>query len=106
MDYNALEQMTVVKLREEAKKADISGTTGMKKEELIEALAEKLGLEKPVRTKRKKSKSAPLGKAALKQRLAELREQRKQARSAANRKQVQLLRRRIHSTKRRLRRAV
>ena len=97
MDYNALEQMTVVKLREEAKKADISGVAGMKKEELIEAIAQKLNLEKPIRTKKTKSKAVPLTKAALKKHLGELREQRDQARSAANRKQVELLRRRIHS---------
>lgn len=38
MDYNALTQMTVNKLRDEAKTLDVKGVAGMKKEELITLL--------------------------------------------------------------------
>jgi hypothetical protein len=107
MDYHALEKMTVVQLREEAKKHDFKGVTGMKKDELIAAIAEKLGLEKPAvkpGTKGKKSGGAPLDRAALKAKIAELRSERDRARSDHDRKMVNTLRRRIHSLKRRMRR--
>jgi RAB protein geranylgeranyltransferase component A len=43
MNYQDLEKMTVVKLREEASKLeDVKGVSGMKKEELIHLLCEKL----------------------------------------------------------------
>jgi len=46
MDYNELQQMTVIKLREEVKKfPDVKGVTGMKKDELIQLLVDKLGIE-------------------------------------------------------------
>lgn len=106
MDYHALERMTVVQLRDEAKKyPDIKGLTGMKKEELITAVAGELGLEqpKPSAKKQKKSKALPLDKGTLKKKIVELKEQGEKARAAKNKKEVVLLRRRIHSLKRRLR---
>ena len=67
MDYNALEQMTVNNLREEAKKHDIKGITGMKKDELVHAIADKLGLSAPAqKPKKAKKASAPLDKAGMK----------------------------------------
>ena len=107
MDYHALEKMTVVQLREEAKKHDFKGVTGMKKDELIAALAEKLDLEKPaVRPKKKgkKSGAAPLDRAALKAKIAELRGERDKARADNDGKKIEVLRRRLHSLKRRMRR--
>ena len=50
MELKDLEKMTVIKLREEAAKyEDIKGASGLKKEQLIEILAGKMGIEaKPV----------------------------------------------------------
>ncbi len=105
MDYHALENMTVVQLREEAKKHDFKGVTGMKKDELITVIAEKLSLEKPaVKPKKtKKSGVAPLGKDALKKKIAELRSDREKAQADSDKKKNELLRRRIHTLKRRMR---
>ena len=106
MDYHALENMTVVQLREEAKKHDFKGVTGMKKDELITVIAEKLGLEKPAvkpKKKKKKSGAAPLGKDALKKKIGELRSAQEKARADNDKKKNELYRRRIHSLKRRMR---
>jgi cysteinyl-tRNA synthetase len=106
MDYQELEGMTVVKLRDEAKKfEDIKGTAGMKKEELIAILAEKLGLEKPISKPKKKKAGKALSKDAIKSKIAELRESRDAARASKDNKQVDALRRRIHLLKRRLSKA-
>ena len=105
MDYNALEHMTVLNLREEAKKHDIKGVTGMKKDELIHAIAEKLGLEAPVkRPKKAKKTSTQLDKGAIKKKIVELKGLHDAARSKEDRKGANLLRKRIHSLKRRMRR--
>jgi hypothetical protein len=106
MDYHALEKMTVLQLREEAKKyPDVKAVTGMKKDELITFLADKLGLEKPLAKpkKAKKESTAPLGKVALKKKIIELKEQREKARSDNDKKKTALLRRRIHCLKRQIR---
>ena len=48
MDWKDLEKMTVLKLREEALKySQIKNVHGKNKEELIEEIANALGLEKP-----------------------------------------------------------
>lgn len=104
MDYHALTKMTVNNLREEAKKHDIAGVTGMNKQELIDAVAAKLNLEKPA-AKPKKSKKVALDKTAIRQKITKLRELRATARANSDRKQVKLLRRRLHLLKRQLTRA-
>ncbi len=105
MDYNALTNMTVNKLREEAKKLDLKVGTGLKKEELVQLLAEKLNLEISEQ-KPKPAKKAPtsLGKSDLKAKIIELKAQRDKARTDGQPKQSDLLRRRIHTLKRRMRR--
>ena len=105
MDYQALEHMTVVQLRDEAKKHDIKGVAAMKKDELLVELAQKLGLEKPAATPKKKKKAAgePLGKSALKEKIVGLKEQRDKARADGDKKKKATLRRRIHTLKRRMR---
>jgi cell division protein FtsX len=108
MEYHDLEKMTVVQLREEVKKLpDVKGVTAMKKEELIHALVEHLGITVPEKTKEKKRKSgsAPLDKPALKKKLAELRAAKSAAQAANDRKSAHLLRRRIHIIKRRVRKS-
>ena len=101
MDYNELEKMTVIMLREEVKKLpDVKAVSGMKKEELIGLLVERLGIEIP--EKKTKTAASPKGKAALKKQITELKAEREAARGEKNSKKVTLLRRRIHSLKRRI----
>ena len=105
MDYHALEKMTVVALRDEAKKHGMKATTGMKKEELLSFVTEKLGIEVP-RTKDKKKKThVEISKASIKKKIAEIREARAAARSKNDGKAVTLTRRRLHRLKRRMRSA-
>lgn len=105
MDYNALTHMTVNKLREEAKKLDVKGVTGMKKDELIALLAEKLAIEIPKKHPKIHKKAAVVrGKSELKAKILELQQLRDKARADNKQKQVDLLRRRIHLLKRRIRR--
>jgi hypothetical protein len=108
MEYHELEHMTVVKLREEAKKFDdVKGATGMKKEELVALLAEKYGLEKPEhKPKKKKAKGKMLDKDHIKAKIVELKALRDEARTKNNHKQTATLRRRIHQLKRRMRKIV
>lgn len=107
MDYNALENMTVIKLREEAKKLpDVKGVSGMKKDELINLLVEKLEITVPEKKSKKKKKgpSTPLNKAQIKQLIVDLRAQKEAARAdQASKAKVDILRKRIHSLKRRVR---
>lgn len=106
MEYHDLEKMTVVQLREEAKKhADLKGTSAMKKEELIHALVGAMKLTVPEKSSKPKSASGPLDKPALKRKLAELRAERAKAQSANDHKKADLLRRRMHIIKRRTRRS-
>jgi cell division protein FtsX len=102
MDYHELEKMTVIQLREEAKKfPDLKGVTAMKKDELIHVLVEHLGIAVP--EKKKAAVRAPLGKAAIKKRIAALRTAKSAAHLEHDRKKTGVLRRRIHAAKRRLR---
>lgn len=103
MDYHALENMTVAQLREEVKKhPDVASATGMKKEQLVELLAQKLGLEKPLSQVKKTKSAETRGKNVLKQKIVELKTERGKAREAKDKKKATLLRRRIHSLKRRM----
>jgi len=104
MEYKELIKMTVPHLREEAKKLDLKGTSGMKKEELIDVIMEKLGIEAP-KKKSKEKRAAALGKKTIKKKIGELVGQRDRARADKNKKQVAQLRRRIHALRRRLRKA-
>ena len=104
MDYHELEKMTVIQLREEAKKfPDLKGVTAMKKEELIHILVERLGIAVP---DKKHHAAAPvrLSKSDLKKKIAELHAAQDKARSEHDPAKTSLLRRRIHSLKHRLRR--
>jgi hypothetical protein len=103
MDYHALEKMTVTQLREEAKKfPDLKGLTAMKKEELVQILVERLGIAVPDKKDHADARG-PMNKSALKRKIAELHTSQDSARSEHDRGKVDLLRRRIHSLKHRLR---
>ncbi len=103
MDYQTLEKMTVIKLREEAKKfPDVKGVGGMKKEELISFLVEKLEIEVP--EKKTKVAAKPKNKAQMKKLIHDLRAEQDTVRAGKDSKnEVAILRRRIHSLKRQLR---
>jgi hypothetical protein len=106
MEYHDLENMTVIKLRDEAKKIpDVKGLTGMKKDELIALLVDHLGIEVPEKQARPKKPvpSAPKTKESLKQKINELKGERDAARGAGDRKKSNVIRKRIHMLKRQLR---
>lgn len=104
MDYQTLEKMTVIKLREEAKRfPDVKGVSGMKKEELISVLVEKLDIEIP--QKKTKAAAAPRNKAQMKEMILDLRAEKDAARAGGeSKKKVAILRKRIHTLRRQLRR--
>lgn len=101
MDYHDLQKTRVVDLREMMKEhlPEITGTTAKKKEELIDLLAEKLGVEKPT-----KHVAAGLGKRAIKANIKELKLKRQAALESKDYGELKKYRRIIHRQKRRLRR--
>jgi cell division protein FtsX len=102
MDYEHLRKMTVIKLREEAQKfPDVKGTSGMKKEELIDLLCGKLGI-----AVQKKPKKLPVDKAVVKKQIRELISKRREALERKDHTEAALYRKRIHVQKRRLRKAI
>ena len=106
MDYSELEKLTVIKLREEAKKfPDVKGVSAMKKEELLNLLVEKLGIEVPEK-KTKKKTASPKNKASLKKKIEQLKMEREAARADRDSKKATILRRRIHTLKRQIRKIV
>ena len=77
MELKELEKMTVIDLREMAHKyEDIKGAIGMKKEQLIDLLCEKLGIEK------KHALPKGIGRKALKEKIRALKLRRDAALSA------------------------
>jgi len=105
MDYHALEKMTVMSLREEAKKHGAKVTTAMKKDELVHFLAEKLEIHIPVKTDKKKKTHVEMDKVGIRKKIIELKEVKKTAQGKNDKKLVDLTRRRIHRLKRRVRSA-
>lgn len=102
MEYHDLEKMTVIQLREEVKKfPEMKGVTAMKKEELIHALVEHLGIAVP--EKKKPTLRGRADKTTLKKQIAALRAAKTAARTERDPKKADVLRRRIHAVKRRLR---
>jgi protein-arginine kinase activator protein McsA len=95
-----LDKMTVVELREFAlaKNLGIVGVSAMKKEELLPAVKEALGIkdEEPV------AKVADKGTvAAMKQKIVNLKEDKKTAIASKDKKKINVLRRRINRLKKR-----
>ena len=101
MEYHDLQKTRVVDLREMMKEhlPEVKGITGLKKDELIEQLADKLGIEKP-----HKHVAAGLGKRAIKAEIRELKLKRQAALEAKEYDELKKFRRQIHRRKRRLRR--
>ena len=103
MDFHAIEKMKVTDLREKAKEFGAESVTGMKKEQLVDFVAEKMGVERPKHEHH--GHHGTLSKAQLKEKITALKAERDKARADKNRKQVSILRKRIHGFKRQMREA-
>ena len=101
MEYHDLQKTRVGDLRDMAheKMPDVQGLVGMKKEELVDMLAEHLGIEKP-----HKHVAAGLGKRAIKAEIREMKLKRQAALEAGDPAELKKYRRLIHRRKRKLRR--
>ena len=101
MDYHDLQKTRVADLREMVKERmpEVEGVIGKKKDELVDLLAEHLGIEKP-----HKHVAAGLGKRRIKARIRELKVQRQAALEAGDHAELKKQRRLIHREKRKLRR--
>ena len=101
MDWQELNKSKVDDLRELAKEKtpDVTGVMSMKKDALVEVLAEALGIERPHKV------ITGLDKGALKAEIRELKTQREQALADGDKEGLRRSRRKIHRLKRRLRRA-
>jgi hypothetical protein len=101
VDWQELNKNRVVDLRELMKEhlPEVTGITQMKKEQLIELLADKLGIERPTK------KVVGIDKAAVKARIKEIKALRQSALEANDHAALKKHRRAIHRLKRKLRRA-
>lgn len=100
MTLQELKKLTVIKLREEAMKyPDVKGTSGMKKDELIALLCEKLGIEPE-----KKKAAVPATKLSTKQLIKELKNLKQEAIAKKDKAAVELYRQKIRTQRRHLRR--
>ncbi|MFN8178651.1 MAG: hypothetical protein U0167_12025 [bacterium] len=97
MDWHALMKKKVTELREMGKAQGLEGTTGLTKDKLVEALAAKLGIERPHLV------AAGSDKTSIKQRIRALRVEVTKALEAKDSKLAHEKRRRIHYLKRHLR---
>jgi len=99
VDWHDLHKMKVSDLREMAKeKAGLEGVSALHKEQLVEKLAEALGIPKPHKVVETD------GKTEIKRRIRELKAERDQVLAGKNPERLRELRRRIHAEKRKLHR--
>ena len=108
-----LDKMTVVELREVAKVEipGITGVTGMKKEELLDAIKGARGIkdEPPAQKKKKKKTAGPKKEMSVKDMKLEiirLRAEREALRHDKDKKKLEIIRRRINRLKKMTRRAL
>jgi len=98
MDLHELEKKTVNELREMAHQyEDVKGAIGMKKEQLVDLLCEKLGIEK------KKALPKGIGRHALKAKIAALKQRRDEALKAGDHKALKRARTMMRRTRHKLR---
>lgn len=107
-----LDKMTVVELREAVKNEvpDITGVTGMKKDQLQEVLKEARGIkeEAPAKKKKKKKTAGPKKEMTvkeMKEEIVRLRTEREAVRKEKDKKKNEIIRRRINRLKKMSRRA-
>ena len=105
MEEKDLTKMTVVKLREEAKKyTSIQGAHAMKKEELIKAIADARGEPIEIKKKKpKKKKKKVISIADAKKKIKELRVKKEEVRKTKDVKMVDRLRKKIKILKKQTR---
>jgi len=101
-----LDKMTVVELRELAKEEipGIVGVTGMKKDQLLEAIKEARGIQEEAPAKKNKPKKTAGPKKVMsvqeiKQEIVKLRAERETMRQAKDKKKLEIIRRRINRLK-------
>ena len=96
-----LDKMTVIELRELALAKDlgISGVHAMKKEELLPAVKEALGIKDEEPAKKAVEVKATVGE--MKKKILVLKEEKKTAISSKDKKKITVLRRRINRLKKR-----
>lgn len=100
MEYHELEKMTVAKLREKAHEfPDITGASGLHKDQLIDVLCEKLGVQKPHKV------AIGVQKTAIKARIHALKKERDAAMAAKDAKLLHATRRKLHRLRRELHKA-
>ena len=103
MEFKELEKLTVVKLREMTREyEDIKGASAMTKEQLLNVLCEKLGIEREVHVK----VVGGVDKTTLKKRIREFKTQAAAAAVNGDKAAARRLRRRAHHTKRKLRKSI
>jgi hypothetical protein len=107
-----LDKMTVVELREALKKEvpDITGVTGMKKDQLLETLKEVRGIKDkaPAKTKKKKKTAGPkkeMSVSEMKQEIVRLRAEKESIRQDGDKRKIEIIRRRINRLKKMTRKA-
>ncbi len=106
-EEKSLEKMTVKELRAVALEIPRAvAVHDMKKEELIAFIKEARGIkdEEPVKIKKKVAAKIKLSKSEVKGKIKQLKEEKKEAQASKNRKQIDLLRRRISHLKKLTRR--
>jgi protein-arginine kinase activator protein McsA len=96
-----LDKMTVVELREFslAKNLGISGVHAMKKEDLLPAIKEALGIKDEEPAKKGLAEKATVGE--MKEKILQLKEDKRTALASKDKKKVAVLRRRINRLKKR-----
>jgi len=102
MDYHELAKNTVSRLREMAKEhfPDLQGVGAIKKDKLVDMLADKLGIEKPHKVAR------GIDKSEIKAKIRALKKIRDEAVAAKDRAKLVETRRELHGLRRQLQRAV
>ncbi len=106
-EEKSLERMTVKELRAVALEIPRAvAVHDMKKEELIAFIKEARGIkdEEPVKIKKKVAAKIKLSKSEVKGKIKQLKEEKKEAQGSKNKKQIDLLRRRISHLKKLTRR--
>lgn len=101
-----LEKMTTPELKEVAKEIpELTGVHAMKKPDLIDAIKEYYGIEEevPAKGKKKKAEKRPASLKELKTKIIQLREKKEAARATKDRKNIEILRRRINRLKKQTR---
>ena len=101
-----LEKMTAPELKEVAKQIPgLTGVHAMKKADLIDVIKEYYGIEEevPAKGKKKKTEKRIASVKELKAKIIQLREKKEEARATKDRKNVEILRRRINRLKKQTR---